>query len=101
MFQHDMRLCSSRVGGIAGSFQHQIQSGFFLSIIQTLTFVITTIKATTSCPSGLRSHVKAVVLIGAGSNPADVIFIFGPLARSVLEREREREREREAKCWYR
>ena len=30
----------------------------------------------TSCPSGLRSHVKAVVLIGAGSNPADVNFPF-------------------------
>ena len=42
--------------------------------------MITFFKASTSCPSGLRSHVKAVVLIGAGSNPADVIFClsFGP-----------------------
>ena len=28
----------------------------------------------TSWPSGLRRNVKAVVFIGAGSNPADVIF---------------------------
>ena len=38
----------------------------------------------TSCPSGLRSHVKAVVLIGAGSNPADVILPFASFLASVL-----------------
>ena len=27
-------------------------------------------------PSGLRRNVKAVVLIGGGSNPLDVIFFF-------------------------
>ena len=49
--------------------------------------MITTLSITTSCPSGLRSHVKAVVLIGAGSNPADVIFAFwSSRAWSVLER---------------
>ena len=29
----------------------------------------------TSWPSGLRRNVKAVVLIGGGSNPLDVIFV--------------------------
>ena len=38
----------------------------------------------TSCPSGLRSHVKAVVLIGAGSNPADVIFCLLLPLQTVL-----------------
>jgi hypothetical protein len=27
-------------------------------------------------PSGLRRNVKAVVLIGGGSNPLDVIFLI-------------------------
>ena len=31
----------------------------------------------TSWPSGLRRCVQVAVLIGAGSNPADVILLFG------------------------
>jgi hypothetical protein len=32
--------------------------------------------ATTSWPSGLRRNVKAVVLVGVGSNPTDVTLFF-------------------------
>ena len=32
------------------------------------------IDSTTSWPSGLRRNVKAVVLVGVGSNPTDVTF---------------------------
>ena len=31
---------------------------------------------TMSWPSGLRRHVKAVVFIGVGSNPTDIILLF-------------------------
>ena len=33
----------------------------------------------TSWPSGLRRCVQVAVLIGAGSNPADVIYFLGPV----------------------
>ena len=38
-----------------------------------------------SWPSGLRRNVKAVVFIGVGSNPTDVIL---PSTRSTLREER-------------
>ena len=41
--------------------------------------------AVTLWPSGLRRNVKAVVLIGGGSNPLDVIFmLFATLKLSLL-----------------
>ena len=39
---------------------------------------MSTFLSMTSWPSGLRRNVKAVVFIGAGSNPADVSFFFLP-----------------------
>ena len=60
--------------------------------VQCITIVITNIVATTSCPSGLRSHVKAVVLIGAGSNPADVICFLSSRAVGAGERDTCKER---------